>query len=60
MPLNRDGAKRAEGYGYYSSYGSDAADVLSYISSDLPQVSQFEPGPYEGAAFKVTIIIEEL
>ena len=61
MALKREEQKRAKGEGWYSSYGSDASDVLDYISNDLERLSD-EPSPsrYEGTQFKVTIIVEEI
>lgn len=62
MALNREGQKRAEGYGYYTTYGSDASDVLDYVSSDLDYLQSDKPNYYgsDGLVFKVTIIVEEL
>lgn len=59
MALNKESARRAEGYGYYSSYGSDANDVLGYIESDL-ELRLTEYKQDYGTEFKVTIIVEEL
>lgn len=62
MPLNREEQRRAEGYGYYTTYGSDASDVLNYVSNDLDYLQADRPNYYgsDGRAFKVTIIVEEL
>lgn len=59
MALNKEAARRAEGYGYCSSYGSDANDVLGYIESDL-ELRLTEYKQDYGTEFKVTIIVEEL
>lgn len=60
MPLNRDTVKRAEGFGYYYSWSSDAGDILDMISGDLSEVETDKPHyGYEGKTFKVTIIVEE-
>lgn len=59
MALNKEAARRAEGYGYYSSYGSDANDVLGYIESDLESRLTDYRQDY-GSEFKVTIIVEQL
>jgi hypothetical protein len=60
MGLKREDAKRAKGSGYYSSYGSDASDVLGYVSADLHHVVEDRPNYYDGTLFKVTIIVEEV
>ena len=62
MALKRDTIRRVEGHGWYSTYGSDASDVLDYISGDLKTVEEDEPSQYcrDGMkVFKVTIIVEE-
>lgn len=59
MALNREESRRAEGYGYYSSYGVDAKDVLGYLEGDLVGVEN-TMDDYSGKSFKVTIIVEEV
>jgi len=60
MPLQTEANKRAEGVGYYTTYGSDAADILGYLSSDLRHVEEDRPTYYSGQLFKVTVIVEEI
>jgi hypothetical protein len=61
MGLKRESLKRVEGVGYYTSYGSDANDVLGYIESDVQDRLEEDP-PYNSydKTFKVTIIVEEI
>lgn len=60
MALNREEAKRAEGYGYYITYSSDASDVLDYISGSLDGIDTDKPYyGYDGRCFKVTVTVEE-
>lgn len=59
MSLKREDQRRAEGYGYYSSYGVDASDVLGYIEGDINGVHESYDN-YGGTVFKVTIIVEEV
>lgn len=58
MPLNREESRRAEGYGYYATYGADAQDVLDYIESDINGLTA-KKDLYYDRHFKVTIIVEE-
>lgn len=60
MALIKEDSKRAEGYGYYSSYGADASDVLDYVASDLSDRLRESRSDYGGTEFKVTIIVEQL
>jgi len=61
MGLKREELKRAEGVGYYvTSYGSDASDVLGYVSSDMTRLEEEEPYDPYGPVFKVTVIVEEV
>lgn len=60
MGLIKDEQNRAEGYGYYSSYGAYASDVLDYIESDLSDRLRESRSDYGGTEFKVTIIVEQL
>lgn len=59
MALIREESRRAEGFGYYSTYGADAQDVLGYIEGDITGVQQHQDS-YAGKSFKVTIIVEEV
>jgi hypothetical protein len=59
MALNKEASRRAEGYGYYSSYGSDANDVLGFIEGDL-ELRLTDYRQNYGTEFKVTIIVEEV
>lgn len=59
MALNREESRRAEGFGYYSTYGADAQDVLGYIEGEITGVHQTQDD-YAGKCFKVTIIVEEV
>lgn len=60
MALIKAEQTRAEGYGYYHSYGSDANDVLSYIESDLrDRLNEFRTD-FDGNEFKVTVLVEKL
>lgn len=58
MALKREEQRRAVAYGYYSTYGADASDILGYIEGDLTTVSEFKDD-YASRVFKVTIIVEE-
>lgn len=60
MALSYEGVKRAEGVGYYTTYSSDADDVLRHISGSLDGVEEEKPYyGYDGKIFKVTVIVEE-
>lgn len=60
MALNRETAKRAEGHGwYYTSYGTDASDVLDYLNGDLDSLLADRYHDHDGVTFKVTVIVEE-
>ena len=60
MGLNRQEVRRAEGYGYYTSYSSNAEDVLDYISGSMTSVESDRPwSGFDGKTFKVTITVEE-
>lgn len=59
MALNREESRRAEGFGYYSTYGADAQDVLGYIEDEITGVSEHQDS-YAGKTFKVTVIVEEV
>lgn len=61
MPLKKDGVTKAEGVGFYStSYGSDADDVLGYLSGDLTGVEEDEPYYISGQLFRVTVTVEQV
>lgn len=62
MALSHDTVKRAEAYGWYTSYASDANDVMNQLSGDLESLQAEEPNLYwrDGMkVFKVTVIVEE-
>jgi hypothetical protein len=61
MSLKRTEQTRAEGEGYYhTSYGSDASDVLNYVSGDMVGVQEDKPYDAYGKIFKITVIVEEV
>ena len=60
MTLKREEARKAEGVGYYTTYGSDATDVLGYLEADLVGLGDERPSYYDGRLFKVTVTVEEV
>lgn len=60
MAFNRPTSKRASGYGYYTTYSSDADDVLDFVTGQLTGIDEDKPYyGYDGKTFKVTVIVEE-
>lgn len=60
MGFLHEEVKRAEATGYYTSYNSNARDILDFITADISHVEESKPSYIVGTVFKVTIIVEEI
>lgn len=60
MGLKREEQRRAQGEGYYTSFASDASEILDYIAGDVRHVEEEKPSYYDGRLFKVTVTVEEV